>query len=403
MRILLASFWGLPFTGGIWTYVKELRAALQRMGHDVEVFSSHPDEPSFHLLEQGVKMAKEEVRPHIRKRVDRFYRRLGIPPDPTVRHFEIERYCFEAAAAHFGLESYDLIHAQDTLSARALQRVKPDHVPLVATIHGALPNEFNLQGRIDCERSMRWQYLIAQDRLGAAAAAITITPSQWMREFYTSVIGVPPEQMTVIPYGLDIDAFACRMEELPSEQAPTGVTTMICPARYDRVKGHAVLLEALARLRQTRTDWVCWLAGDGGLRKRLQLQCDRLGLGAFVQFLGTRQDIPALLKQADFVVLPSLQDNLPFALMEAQLAGKAIISTHTGGIPEIVQHGQTGLLSAAGDVEGLRHHLEMFVSDASLRQRLSDNAAQLGRERWDAQAMIERTLQVYESAKGWTT
>ncbi|WP_231571056.1 glycosyltransferase family 4 protein [Gordoniibacillus kamchatkensis] len=172
---------------------------------------------------------------------------------------------------------------------------------------------------------------------------------------------------------------------------------LVCPARLVHVKGHKHLFEALALLKGERSDWVCWLLGDGPLRDELTQQCRALGLGEHVQFLGTRSDVPAILGSADVFVLPSLQENLPFSVMEAQIAGKAIVVSDAGGIPEMVEHGTTGLISPAGQSEPMFHNLKRVLADDVLRKRLGEQAKQWAMHHWSIETMMKKTLDVYDS------
>lgn len=125
-----------------------------------------------------------------------------------------------------------------------------------------------------------------------------------------------------------------------------------------------------------------------------------LGLSEQVFFLGRRQDAAALMRQADLFVLPSLQDNHPVSVMEAQIAGKLVIVSNAGGIPEMVQHGVTGLVSEAGRSEQLLHHLRLGLDNDAFRQQVGAQAQAWGRAHWSLEAMTGRVLDIYHSAAG---
>jgi glycosyltransferase involved in cell wall biosynthesis len=144
---------------------------------------------------------------------------------------------------------------------------------------------------------------------------------------------------------------------------PHNKTVIACAARLSEEKGHKYLLEALAKLKQERNDWVCWLMGDGKLREELEQQTKELNLEQQVLFMGKQQNVPALLKMVDICVLPSIQDNLPFAVMEAQLAGKPMIVTDAGGLPEMVQHQVNGLVAKAGDSESIYQNIKVMMDN----------------------------------------
>jgi glycosyltransferase involved in cell wall biosynthesis len=395
MRILLVSYWCFPNIGGVSSYLLALKRGLELHGHEVEVLARDTEDKHYYLLNSGRSVAKEKIKNPILSQLYAYYSKRLPDLDNMVLWIESERYGFEAAAAYFGLDGYDLIHTQEVVSTVGLARIKPKHVPLVATLHGVLASEWRVRGEISTE-SPFWRIADAQDYYGAMASDVTIVPSQWLKRIIAREYRIPERQMTVVPYGMDTDAFRKRMEEPVAISAPPGKKVLVCPARLNKEKGHEHLLHALARLKQERTDWVCWVIGDGGLREDLTKLCGRLRLQRQVTFFGHRDDIPALLKQADLFVLPSILDNLPYAVMEAQVAGKPVVATQAGGIPEMVLHGETGLLSPVGDTEALYRNLQRLLDDDLLRQNLGQRAREWGQKQWSLQTMTKRILEVYD-------
>jgi len=396
MRILLATYWSYPHMGGLSTYVNELFNGLEGLGHEVEVLAHSPDLKSYYLIKSGRILAKAAVTGPIEERIGSFYREKGMISSNWALSQEIERYGFEAACAYFGFAGYDLIHAQDIVSSRAISRVKPHRIPLITTIHGCFTLEFQRAGILNSPAAINFSS--RQEYLGAESSDILIVPSRWIMQLLHGQFGVSSHRMAVIPYGMDLNHFRTRLEiPLQIEVEPTSFIFM-CPARLTAVKGHAVLLEALATLRVENSHWECWIVGDGELRQVLEKQCVQLGLERHVLFLGSRSDVPALLKKADAVVLPSNQDNFPFVIMEAQLAQKAIVATDAGGIPEMIEHEKTGLIVPVGDSIKLSHQMKRLLEDSALRQWLGTQAESWGIREWSKDVMISRTLTIYEKA-----
>ncbi|MBC8079276.1 MAG: glycosyltransferase [Gorillibacterium sp.] len=149
-------------------------------------------------------------------------------------------------------------------------------------------------------------------------------PTQWLKSIMSQDFHIPADKMTVVPSGMDIKAFKQDMEKPTDTPDATGKKVIICTSRFDPVKGHVHLLHALALLKMERSqnDWVCWLVGAGQVEGKMRELVVNLGLQDEVIFFGERHDVPALLKKADLFVLPSLQDNHPFAIMEAHVAEK---------------------------------------------------------------------------------
>jgi glycosyltransferase involved in cell wall biosynthesis len=397
LKILLSTYFYLPHVGGVSTYVDNLKQGLERMGHEVDVFAHHPDMQAYYMPNNGRTMEKSKIKDLVYEKVMAFYAKYMPHVDPWIKWRDIERYCFEAAALAFGLQKYDLIHTQDIVSTRALWRVKPTGTPLISTIHGCLATEFIYSGEVTGKNTLPWRYVSTEEYYGAISSDVTIVPTKWLLEFSATEFGISKDHLKVIPYGMDIPLFQKRAERWTTLRTPTDKKVLICPARLVPVKGHRHLLEALAMLKEDRSDWVCWLLGDGPLMDELVQQCKSLNLEEHVMFLGARSDVPAVFKQSHVFVLPSLQDNLPYAVMEAQATGKAVVVSDAGGIPEMVSHEETGLISPLGQSEPMYRNLKRVLEDDLFRKRLGDNGKQWAMQHWPVEKMMEQTMNVYQS------
>ncbi|MNZ60547.1 D-inositol 3-phosphate glycosyltransferase [compost metagenome] len=396
-KILLATYWYLPHVGGVDVYVKLLKEELEKDGHQVDVLAHHPDMAHYYLVDGDKMINKWQIKNVVYDKVLQFYRRYLSHVDPWVRYREVERYCFELAAVLFDLGQYDVIHTQDIISTRALSRVKPARTALVATIHGLLAKEHLFSGDIEGKESLAWKYVADEEYYGCISADATIVPTNWLvREMVRFT--VPPELFDIIPYGLNIDAFH-KKSNLPLAEPfnNKGSFTICCPARLVPVKGHTTLISALKRLIHDDR-WHCLLAGDGPLQTEIKEMIQRHGLQDRITMLGDRKDVPALLRQSDAVVLPSLQDNLPFSIMESQLSGVPVIASNAGGIPEMISHQKTGLLFDSGDDEQLARQISVLLNDAGLRTRLASEALQWAGKHWSSDTLLKRTLGVYNKA-----
>lgn len=400
MNILLATYWPLPHLGGVWPFMDQIKQRLEQKGHSVDILGNGPDTPKYHLVYTDREISKDHLLPLLKAKLTTETTPL-LHKEPWVYQVELDRYCMELAAAYFGLEQYDVIHTQDVISTLALSRVKPKRTGLVANIHGSLAREvlFALQeSRADLTESVIWKYYRAIEYYGAMAAHVTIASSQWLKNLLVHDFQIPDSQITVFQYGLDTDKFDRIKARGTDIKRPPNKKVIICPARLVFIKGLHHLIPALAKLKQVRSDWVCWIVGEGDKKGELQDQAKELGVQEDVLFLGHRDDVPALLGLADLFVHPSIQDNQPFSVMEAQTAGLPSVVSDAGGLPEIVQHGVTGLVSPVGDVDRLFSHLLKLVEDDAYRHRLSANALRWGKEHWSMELMLERLMGVYEKS-----
>jgi glycosyltransferase involved in cell wall biosynthesis len=402
VRILIATYWYLPHVGGVNTYVDVLRKELMNAGHQVDVLAHHPDMQKYYIVHSGRYLVKEKIKQAVYNNVLTYYQRHQPYVDPWVCWREIERYSFELAAVAFDLKQYDVIHTQDIISTRAIARVKPPNVPLVATIHGLLATEHVIAGDIKSKNSIPWKYVCKEEYFGATSADKTIVPTNWLKKQLTHPdYGVPANILHTIPYGMDIDHFLQRYNS-PTyayvPEVPPGTTVLLCPARLVPVKGHRYLLQAIHKLKQKRSDFVCWIVGNGELYNDLVELATQLQINDVVHFLGDRNDVPQLLKRSNILVMPSVQDNQPFSIMEAQVAGKLVVASDAGGIPEMVAHSKTGFIFTSKNSDDLAAKLDFVLSSPELSVRVAEQGQKWGLHQWSPQTLLKSTFAMYKAA-----
>ena len=161
---------------------------------------------------------------------------------------------------------------------------------------------------------------------------------------------------------------------------------MLFVGRLAEQKRVDVLLEAFARLAGRRPDVALRLAGDGPERAALERRAARLGLAGRVEWLGARDDVPALLAEATVLALPSSGEGVPNVALEAMAAGVPVVATDIPGTRDVVADGAEGLLVPAGDAPALAGALERVLGDPALRERLG----QAGRARAEGDLDLAR-------------
>jgi len=138
-------------------------------------------------------------------------------------------------------------------------------------------------------------------------------------------------------------------------------------------KGHGEFFTALANLKD-RYPVVALIIGGGRREAEMRRKAAELGLSGRVHFLGQREDVPDLLAALDIFVLPSHREGVSLALLEAMAVGLPVIVTAVGGLPEVVTHGENGLLIPLKDPEALTEALARLLADPELARRLGDQA-----------------------------
>lgn len=214
------------------------------------------------------------------------------------------------------------------------------------------------------------------------AADHLVTWSEWAKNGLVSEYEVPPEKVTVIPPGVDLDEWSLSSQN--SRRANGVVKILFVGGNLER-KGGFLLLEAFRSLRQES------LAGTQGETAGVELHLvtrDRVlpepGLFVYNDLEPNSGRLKKLYQASDIFCLPTYGDCLPMVLSEAAAAALPSISTQVAAIPEIVRDGQTGLLAPAGDGASLTAALRHLIADPDLRQRLGAQALELVRQRFDA-------------------
>lgn len=214
---------------------------------------------------------------------------------------------------------------------------------------------------------------------------------------------VPRDRSTSIPTGVDTTAFRPDPETRTRSRADLElhedgfVLGAVAYMRSD--KGHAVLLRGMPAVLERRPDTVLVLVGDGPERPALQTLAERLGLAGAVRFLGLREDVSRLLPAFDVFCQPSTRnEGVPQAVVQASASGLPVIGTEVGGIPEVVRHGESGLLVAPGDVGALARAAIRLASDPSLRARMGAAGRAHAADAFSIERMLDRTERAYAAA-----
>lgn len=161
------------------------------------------------------------------------------------------------------------------------------------------------------------------------------------------------------------------------------------------VKSLDVLLHAVARLKATLYSIRVRLAGDGPEAKRLHHLSRTLGLKDVVEFCGFVTDISDFLSTLDVFVLPSMQEGIPIAVLEAMRAGVPVVASAVGGIPEIIVHRKNGILVRPCDVDALASALGEIANDNGIRDRIGAEAKATVSSRFSARRLTAELVSLY--------
>lgn len=215
-------------------------------------------------------------------------------------------------------------------------------------------------------------------------------------------------KVVVINNGIDLNRFEQAMSAGKTRRElglPEGKTLIVVPAFLRPDKGHETLLEATSVLvHEMNLREICVLfAGEeppeeqGRFTTRLLHLRRSHRLEGHVQFLGLRKDLPAVLAKTDIVCLPSTcEDSFPNGVLEGMAAGKPVVASRVGGIPELIEDGRTGLLVTKGEVRELAQGLAQLIADEALARSMGKEGRRRVGQRFTGRLHAERIQKLYE-------
>lgn len=243
------------------------------------------------------------------------------------------------------------------------------------------------------------QFFVRIERVLARRTDRIITVSPRLRQTLLAMGIGRPEQVEVIPLGLELDRFL----RIPRGQAalrsslriPDGAPLLGIVGRLVPIKDHPTLLQAITLFPDGGQAPHLLVVGDGERREELQRLTHHLGLASRVHYLGWRDDLDAILGGLDVVICCSRNEGTPVALIEAMAAGVPVISTDVGGVADLVAHGETGWLVPPGDPTALARGIGKLLGDPGLCRRLVATARPVALEKHHIKGLIPRMEGVY--------
>ncbi|MCL6647953.1 MAG: glycosyltransferase [Chloroflexi bacterium] len=367
MRIATLCYHGSPFaapgtpsTGGMQVYVREMGRALTALGHEVDVFTRQntPDQP-----------------PVVRDRPG--FRVIALPAGPVapVPKADLPLYlpCFVRQVLGFAAAEgrrYDLVHSHYWLSGRVgrvvSQRWGVPHVTIFHTL-AEVKNRARIGEREPAER-------ISAERVIINEADCIIAASQHERQQLVRLYAARPEQIAVLPCGVDLDQFRPRPKLLA--RARLGLTArfiLLFVGRLEPLKGIDILLRAAAGLEE-RADLAVLIVGgaaDGYPEEaaRLRALAAECGIAERVHLLGPQpqRHLVDLYSAADLTVIPSYYESFGLVAVESLACGTPVIASRVGGLTSTVRDGETGYLIPWRCPEAFLERIELLLGNETLR------------------------------------
>jgi glycosyltransferase involved in cell wall biosynthesis len=237
----------------------------------------------------------------------------------------------------------------------------------------------NLRGTGSPERNFeKWLWPLA-DHFSCNAAIL--------KKMMLDRFPIRDDRITVIHNGVNLDYFRPATGSLPVNKQ-----VVLCIARFVPEKDHETLIAAFSQVAARHPEAELWLVGDGPGRQAVHRLATRRIPPRQLRLLPGQSDITSLLHQSSLLVLSSIQEGLPNVVLEAMAAGLPVVATDVGGLPEVVQQGETGWLVAPKDVPALADAVSHLLTHDQVRTAFG----QAGRERAERRFSLASMIQQHE-------
>ena len=381
---ILALAWEFPprIVGGIARHVAELYPEIVQMGHEIHLLTvEFGSAPKYEIVE-GIHL--------YRCRVDH---------GNDFFHWIVNMNTSMGSRGGKLLEQhgdFDLIHAHDWLVSDAAIALKHTFkLPIVATIHAT---EY---GRYNGIHNHNQQYINGKEKLLAHEAWRVIVCSQYMRQEIQRVLQTPDDKIDVVYNGIrpekkhhtNFDRVAFRRRFANDKEK-----IIYYVGRMTYEKGISVLLNAAPKIITAMGNHVKFIIIGGGNTYRLQHQARSLGIWEKCYFTGfmSDADLDKFQTIADCAVFPSLYEPFGIVALESFAARVPVVVSDTGGLPEVVQHDYTGIVTRANDPDSLTWGILEVLENPQYAQYLTNNAYKSIAERFNWKDLAQQTIVVYD-------
>ncbi|GAB2800709.1 glycosyltransferase family 4 protein [Actinoallomurus bryophytorum] len=402
MRVALLSYRSKPHCGGQGVYLRHLSRELVDLGHHVDVFSGQPypdldrDEITLHKVPSLDLYADEDPfrTPKLKEFRDWIdvlefaHMRTGGFPEPLTFSLRVLRELRGRRG------EYDVVHDNQVLGYGNLG-IPRLGLPLVTSIH----HPISVDRRIEIEAAKgikqqfgkrRWYGFVRMQARVAARVGPILTVSGSSKHDIVRDFGALPEQVHILPLGVDDDNFRPRGERVPGR--------IVAVASADSpLKGVATLLRAVAKLATERDVHVVVVGRPtkGGPTDKL---VGELSLGDRVRFVSgiSDEELGELLSSAEIAAVPSLYEGFSLPAVEHMASGTPLVASRTGALPEVV--GDAAVLVEPGDVEELAAVFRRLHDSPEERERVGAAGYARVQERFTWSAVARATVGHYRDA-----
>lgn len=298
-----------------------------------------------------------------------------------------DRKAFKALAKIFRAERPDIVHTHASMTARmAARRAR---VPYIINTKHCMEGA---PGGLAKKILRREINAVFSDKIIAVSKAVR-------RSMIAG--GTKPQEIAVVYNGIERIPIPSAEEKaalLSSFGGKAGEKAVGMVARLEEVKDHETFLLGAKRLLEKRKDVRFYIVGDGSLRKQLEQKAAALGIREHVTFTGFLQDVEKIEAALDIAVITSKAEALCLSILESMIAGIPAVGTDSGGVAEVIRHGENGFLIPVGDSDALAERLDELLADDAKRSAFGAQAKRDAEATFLAEQMTRKIEKLYLEA-----
>jgi L-malate glycosyltransferase len=357
-----------PTFGGSGVVATELGKALAKEGHKIH-FITYSQPSRLDFMNENL-----------------YYHEVNIQHYPLFEYAPYELALASKMVSVVQNEKLDLLHvhyaiphASAAYMAKQILKTQGIIIPVVTTLHGT---DITLVGK-DASFEPVVTFSINQ------SDGVTAVSEDLRRETYASF--KITNEIEVIPNFIDLEKFKKQKKDhFKKAICPNGESLIVHTSNFRKVKRVGDVIRIFANIHKEIPSKLLMI-GDGPERMKAETLCRQIGISDDVRFLGKQEAVEEVLSVADLFLMPSEKESFGLAALEAMACEVPVISSDTGGLPELNVQGETGFLSAVGDIGDMTQKA-LFVLDKNNLPRFKENALRRAKE-FD----ISRILPLYES------
>ena len=286
-----------------------------------------------------------------------------------------DRKAFKALAKIFRAERPDIVHTHASMTARMAAR------------RARVPYIFNTKHCMEGAPGGLAKKILRRE-INAVFSDKIIAVSKAVRRSMIAG-GTKPQEIAVVYNGI---------ERIPIPSAEEKAALLSSFARLEEVKDHETFLLGAKKLLDKRQDVRFYIVGDGSLRKQLEQKAAALGIREHVTFTGFLQDVEKIEAALDIAVITSRAEALCLSILESMIAGIPAVGTDSGGVAEVIRHGENGFLIPVGDSDALAERLDELLADDAKRSAFGAQAKKDAEATFLAEQMTRKIEKLYLEA-----